>query len=145
MLIMSVMMATSPSVIAQTIQTTKTSTNPKDQITVDGLPQSIAINTKTNKIYVLNQLNGSVSVINSNSGEVKNVRIGNPYNNTSFSYFHDRDCLGQDCIKVDERNNMIYVANPQDNRVFVIDGTNDTVKSVLVGSHPDFILVSPYF
>ncbi len=136
---MSGIMVASESVIAQTIQTTKTSTNPKDQITIGGLPQGIAINTKTNKIYVLNQLNGSVSVINSNSGdEVKNIRIGNAYNNT-FS----RDCLGQDCIKVDDRYNMIYVINPLDNRVFVIDGTNDTVRSVSVGVHPDFILVSP--
>src|SRR5262249_54451013 len=109
------------------------STNPKDQITVDGLPQGIAINTVTNKVYVLNRANGTVAVIDSNSGEVKNIHVGNAYNWANYPCPH--------CIGVDSQNNKIYVANTGDNTVSVINGANDTVRTVPVGTQPNFVLV----
>src|SRR5262249_10499177 len=46
------------------------------QIMVGDDPVDIKINRDTNKIYVANAGSGSVSVINSDSGNIKDLRVG---------------------------------------------------------------------
>ena len=86
------------------------------QIKVGGSAEAIVVNEDTNKIYAYNPTNGTVSIIDSNSGStVKNIRvgkyssIGTPENNP---------------IAIDDSSNKVYVANAGSNTVFVIDGEN---------------------
>jgi DNA-binding beta-propeller fold protein YncE len=75
MVIMSVIILASKSVIAQTIETM----NPpaaSDQIQVGRDPQDIAVNTATNKIYILNAGDGTITVLDSKSGTVKTLNEG---------------------------------------------------------------------
>jgi len=125
-------MVASKSVIAQSIETLKAPRAP-DQLAVGGDPEGIAVNTATNKIYILNPGNGTVTVIDSKSGTIKNIPVGLGYSG-SCPY----------CIGVDSRKNKIYVANTISDTVSVIDGNSDTVqKTVPVGRYPTFILVTP--
>jgi len=128
MLLISVVMVASKSVIAQSIETLKAPRAP-DQLAVGGDPEGIAVNTATNKIYILNPGNGTVTVIDSKSGTIKNIPVGLGYSG-SCPY----------CIGVDSRKNKIYVANTISDTVSVIDGNSDTVqKTVPVGRYPTFI------
>ena len=68
-------MVTSKSVIAQSIQTMK-GPSASDQLLVGGDPEGIAVNAATNKIYILNPGNGTVTVLDSKSGIVKNIPVG---------------------------------------------------------------------
>jgi YVTN family beta-propeller protein len=126
---MSMIIVASKSVIAQSIETTQVS--PKGEIPEGGDPEGIAVNTASNKIYILNPTNGTVTVIDSKSGTIKNIPVG--LGSDSFCPY---------CIGVDSWNNKIYVANSESGTVSVIDGNNDTVKDTLqVGSKPTFVLV----
>jgi DNA-binding beta-propeller fold protein YncE len=92
-------MLASKSVIAQTIETMG-SPAALNQLPVGGDPEAIAVDTATNKIYILNPGEGTVTVFDSKSGTIKNISVG----------------LGRDegcpyCIEVDSRNNKIFVAN----------------------------------
>ena len=127
---MSMTMVASKSVTAQTIKDTS-GPNANDTLQVGGDPQGIAVNKATNKIYILKPLDGTVTVLDSKSGTVKNIPVGIG-NNASCPY----------CIGVDSMNNKIYVANGQSNTVSVIDGYSDTVKTIPVGRNPKFILVT---
>jgi YVTN family beta-propeller protein len=133
MLIMSVIMVAPKSVTAQTIQTLGVPTAP-DQLPIGGDPGSIAVNTKTNKIYILSPADGTVIVLDSKSGAEKNIHVGI---GTGF--------ICRYCIGVDSMNNKIYVANSLSNTVSVIDGNSDTVKKTIpVGQRPTFVLVTWY-
>jgi YVTN family beta-propeller protein len=46
------------------------------EITVGGNPVDIQINRETNKIYVANELSNSISMIDSESGNSKSIRVG---------------------------------------------------------------------
>jgi DNA-binding beta-propeller fold protein YncE len=94
MLIMSVIIIASESVTAKTIETMK-GPNAPDQLQVGR-----ALNFVTNKIYVLSPLDGTVKVLDSKSGTVKNIPVGTGY---------PASCLY--CIGVDFGNNKIYEAN----------------------------------
>jgi YVTN family beta-propeller protein len=93
-------------------------------------PGEVAVNSRTNKIYVANFESGTVSVIDSNSGSsTKNIRVETEPTS----------------IAVDEIHNKIYVANEGSNTVSVIDGYNDSqIRALTVGQSPSFIaLTSP--
>jgi YVTN family beta-propeller protein len=77
---------------------------------VDNNPVDITINNDTNKIYVANEGSNTVSVIDSNSGNTKSIRVG----------------LEPHSIAIDDEQNKIYVANMKSNTVSVIDGYNDS-------------------
>ena len=70
----------------------------------------VAVNPNTNKIYVANYINNTVSVIDGTTYTVKNVNVGNRPN----------------VIAVNPNTNKIYVANSFDSTVSVIDGSNNT-------------------
>jgi YVTN family beta-propeller protein len=133
MLIMSVIMVASKSVIAQSIETLRPTA--PDQLLVGGDPEGIAVNPVTNKIYILNPGNGTVTVFDSKLGTVKTIPVGLGYGDFSCPY----------CIGLDSRDNKIYVANALSDTVSAIDGNSDTVKKTIqVGKLPTFILVTPY-
>jgi YVTN family beta-propeller protein len=103
-----------------------------DQLQVGGDPEDIAVNTATNKIYILNPTNGTVTVLDSKSGTIKDIPVG-----------LGSDSLCPFCIGVDFLNNKIYVANSKSSTVSVIYGNNDTVKDTIhVGRGPTFVLVA---
>jgi len=96
------------------------------QIIVGSSPADIKVNIHTNKIYVANRESDSVSVIDSNSGNTKTIRVG----------------VEPRAIAVDGTSNKIYVVNERSNTVSVIDGYNDTkVLDIPVGRGPSAIAV----
>ena len=93
-------------------------------------PTSIAVDPKTNMVYVANFYDNTISVRDGNTNTVvKNVDVGHyPIRNSS----------------VDPKTNMVYVANFKDNTTSVISGlTNSVVKTVWVGGHPRGIDCDP--
>jgi YVTN family beta-propeller protein len=92
-------------------------------------PWDIAANPSTNMVYVTNQEDNTVSVINGSTDTVsKTIPVGS----------HP---LG---IAVNPDTNMIYATNYLDNTVSVIDGATNTVTSVIpVGGYPQGIAVNP--
>ena len=121
---MSVILVACNNVNAQTLDTItqqRESLENIPQIIVGNTPTDIQINNYTNKIYVANQGSNSVSVIDSNSGTTKTIRVG----------------LQPKSIAIDNDTNEIYVANALSNTVSVIDGYNDSkIKDIRVGYEP---------
>jgi len=128
-------MVASKNVTARSIETMKGPRAP-DQLQVGGDPEDIAVNQATNKIYILNPGNGTVTVFDSKSSTVKVIPVGLGDSGFGCPY----------CIAIDFRNNKIYVANSLSDTVSVIDGNSDTVKNTIpVGEYPTFILVEPTY
>lgn len=97
------------------------------QITIGQGPIDIQINEITNKIYVANGASDSVSVIDSNSGNMETIRVG----------------MYPMSIAIDRFANKIYVANYASKSVSVIDGYNDTkIRDIPVGSGPNYVVVN---
>ncbi|MGC1928493.1 MAG: hypothetical protein WA667_05920 [Candidatus Nitrosopolaris sp.] len=100
------------------------------QINLASQPQGIAVNEETNKIYIESVANGTVSVIDSNSGApVKKITVGKSNPGSEDTGF----------ITVDPYRNRIYVANTD--TVSMIDGNNDTVIQHFRAEHPASIMV----
>ena len=94
------------------------------QFTVGVFPVDIKINQYTNKIYVANQESDSVTVIDSDSGNTKSIRVG----------------AQPSSIAIDLKLHKIYVTNNGANTVSVIDGYNDSrIKDIPVGEVPTAI------
>ncbi len=92
------------------------------------LPQNLAVNRVTNKVYTANKIGNSVSVLNGKTGNVEDtIPVGKaPY-----------------YVGINEKTNKIYVPNNIDNTVSVINGTTGTVDTtVLVGSAPRAAVVN---
>jgi DNA-binding beta-propeller fold protein YncE len=85
-------------------------------IDVGGEPTSVAVNSVTGTAYVTDGATGTVSVIDSRSGEITALVVvgGVPSD-----------------IAVDDVTNRVYVANPDGGTVAVIDGTSNLVISVI--------------
>jgi YVTN family beta-propeller protein len=128
-IIISLVVMACNNVTAQTLETiTKKrkafENNP--QIEVGSKPGAIAVNPQTNKIYVVNSGESTVSVIDSNSGNIaKKIPVG----------------ISPTSIAVDTSGNKIYVANQNSSTVSVIDGYNDSeITKIRVGYSPQDIL-----
>jgi YVTN family beta-propeller protein len=100
-------------------------------IPVGNNPYTASVNLSTNKIYVANQVDNSVSVINGATGAViKTVPVQ----------------ATPSAMGIDPVRNIIYVANSGglNGSVTVIDGSNDTVLgTVPTGNSPQSIAVNP--
>lgn len=85
----------------------------------NGSPSSIAINQKTNLVYVSNRNGDSIVVINSTANEVmQTIPVG----------------YGPGDIAVNSNTNTIYVNRPGFGTVIVIDGkTNQIIKTIEIG------------
>ena len=91
-------------------------------VNVGGLPISVGVNAMTNKIYVANLQDDTVSVIDGATDTVTaTVNVGG----------------GPWGVGVNATTNKIYVANSADETVSVIDGATDTVTATVnVGNGP---------
>jgi YVTN family beta-propeller protein len=100
-----------------------------DTVDVGNGPRGIAVNSDTNRIYVANIFDNTVSVIDGTTNTViDTVDVGN----------------GPNGVGVNPATNRIYVTNLLDGTVSVIDGTTNTViDTVDVGDNPRGVGVNP--
>lgn len=83
-----------------------------------GFPTKIAINPKTNIVYILNYTGfGKVGVFNEATGDIQTIdpQIG-------------ESLIG---ITVNPETNRFYIANPTDRKITVIDGVSNSVLSTI--------------
>jgi YVTN family beta-propeller protein len=92
-------------------------------------PCAIAINTKANRIYVVNYADQSLTVIDGKDNHVlATLSVGN----------HPQ------AVAVDEAADKAYVVNVLDDSVTIIDGAKSSVASTIsVGKNPYGIVVDP--
>ncbi|MGC2607546.1 MAG: YncE family protein, partial [Silvibacterium sp.] len=85
-------------------------------------PCAVAVNHRTNTVYVLNYVDESVTVIDVSKGHaVATIHVGR----------HPQ------AIAVDEKTNLIFVANRLDSTVSVIDGSkNAVIANLKTGKNP---------
>ncbi len=84
-------------------------------------PNGVDVNSTTNRVYVANQSDGTVSVIDGGSNTVvSRVTVGS----------------SPGAVAVNSVTNKIYVANSGDATVTVIDGNTNSTTSVQVGTLP---------
>src|SRR6266487_3921378 len=92
-------------------------------IQVGTFPTVVAVNQTTNQIYVSNQANNSVSVIDGNTTlVVATVPVG----------------TWPQVVEVNSMTNMVYVANLLSNNVTVIDGKTNSIAATIAGLSAPF-------
>ncbi|MGC2111587.1 MAG: hypothetical protein WA655_18870 [Candidatus Korobacteraceae bacterium] len=95
-------------------------------IPVGVIPVAAAVNSSTNKIYVVNQNSNSVTVIDGASNATVTVPVGSTPQG----------------VDVNASTNKIYVTNEIGNTVTVIDGSNNATSTLGVGNHPVAVAVN---
>ncbi|MFB5600848.1 MAG: YncE family protein [Nitrososphaeraceae archaeon] len=105
----------------------------ENTINVSSYPTDIAVNENLNQIYVAHSQINNITIINSQNGDKKELSIGPVTDDSGIG------------ISVDELENKIYVTNPAEDRIDIIDPTNLTN---IVSLPPDFreptdIIVDP--
>jgi YVTN family beta-propeller protein len=98
-------------------------------ITVGRTPVGVAINNRTNMVYVTSFEEDSVNVISAQTNKViDNIIVGD----------------GQAGISINTKTNRVYIANSFDNSVCVIDGrTNQAITAIEVGNNTADVAVNP--
>lgn len=100
-------------------------------IAVGSKPFGIAVNTKTNKLYVTNTGSNDISVID---GARKSV----------VATITDPNAVLPIAVAVNPTTKTIYVANSQSNNITVIDAATDSVTATIpVGTAPSGVDVDP--
>jgi YVTN family beta-propeller protein len=101
-------------------------------------PQGVAVDPSTDKIYVVNKIPGTVSVINGATNTVTaTIVVG------SLGCILTSDCnpIG---VAVDPSTHKVYVTNSDDATVSVINGTTNTVVATIdVRNNPQAVAVDP--
>lgn len=98
-------------------------------IGVGGFPQGVAVNPATNRIYVANNLDGTISVLDGASNQVIHTIQG---------------LTGPFQIAVNPSTNRVYITEPQANTVAVINGQSNQVSALIPGfNSPVGIAVNP--
>ena len=94
-------------------------------------PQDVAVNTDSNKIYVIHQFPPSLSVIDGNNNNILNQNI--PLGKVPVD------------IAINTNSNKIYIANSGSGSVSVIDGKTDKLieEPIKVGGSPNTVAVNP--
>src|SRR5215831_11763481 len=99
----------------------------------------IAVNPTTNEIYVTNLGSNTVSKINSNTGNVTNIRFETSPNGTSPNGTSPNG-TSPNRIAINPETNKIYFANSGSNTVSVIDANNNNkLYDIAVGNYPSGI------
>ena len=97
-------------------------------IAVGNQPIYVAVDRETNRVYVSNQGDDTVSVIDGDSNTVlKTVRVGQFPNG----------------IAVNARTNTIYVANFKSGSLSILNGTTLTTSTLRLGGSPSKMAVNP--
>jgi len=102
----------------------------------------IAVNPTTNEIYVTNLGSNTVSKINSNTGNVTNIRFETSPNGTSPNGISPNG-TSPNRIAINPETNKIYVANSGSNTVSVIDGYDNKINYIPVKRYPTGIAINP--
>jgi len=101
-------------------------------INVGEWPDALAYDNVSKRLFVANNYNGNVSIINTTT---------NTLNKTSLSV-KQFDSL--DAIAYDAHSNEVYAADSGGNNITVWGAQNDTkLKTIEVGAYPDSIVVDP--
>jgi len=90
------------------------------------IPVALAINSTTNKIYVVNQNSNNVTVIDGATNGTAVVTVGQ----------------SPAALAVNPVTNKIYIANAGDNTVTVIDGATYSTVTVNIGNSPLAVAVN---
>jgi len=132
----------------------------KRTVKVGANPIALAIDRKTNKIYVANTGSGSISVIDGASDEVVatipgeahpyaiavNDITGTVYVTNTYSdavtvidvhtdTAHPLKVGGADGIAIDSRTNTIFLTHYEDPDLRLVDGATGSVRKISVGAH----------
>src|SRR5215831_45697 len=102
----------------------------------------VAVNPTTNEIYVTNLGSNTVSKINSNTGNVTNIRFETSPNGTSPNGTSPNGTY-PNRIAINPETNKIYVANSDSNAVSVIDGYDNKINFIPVKRYPTGIAINP--
>src|SRR6202050_3842734 len=107
------------------------SATPTDRPPATGLeisPRGIVENSATRRVYAVNSVKGSVTVIDEAAGSTKTLKVG----------------AEPEAIAVNPITNKIYVGNSGSGTVSVIDGVTDLVTATVpVGDMPYVVAVNP--
>jgi YVTN family beta-propeller protein len=90
------------------------------------IPKAVAVNPVTNKIYVANQSDTSVTVIDGATNATATINVGSTPN----------------AVAVNSATNKIYVVNSSRDSVTVIDADTNSTTSIAVGKHPSAVAVN---
>jgi YVTN family beta-propeller protein len=138
-------------------------------VPIGTLPEAVAVNPVTNKIYIANEGSANVTVIDGATNATTTVSTGshpvsvavNPLTNkiyvangTSASVTVIDGAtntvtatvtvgLNPCCVAVNPITNIIYVASEHDNNVTVINGATNNTTTVTVGTFPFGLAVNP--
>jgi YVTN family beta-propeller protein len=104
--------------VAQTVGT---------RIPVGTSPSAIAVNPVTNKVYVTNEADDTVTVINANDNSTKTVPVG------------DRPLW----IAINAETNRIYASNLTSANTSIIDGATDTVELTTTSGGGGWTAINP--
>jgi YVTN family beta-propeller protein len=97
-------------------------------IAVGNHPMYLAVDEETNRIYVSNQSDDTVSVINGATNQVLHtIKVGH----------------GPNGVAVNSRTNTIYVANLTGGSLSIVDGTKLTSSTLHLGFNPSKVAVNP--
>jgi len=97
-------------------------------VKVGAEPLAISINPQTNRVYVANSGNGTVSIIDGATDKViATVDVG----------------MLPTVIAVNSTNNKVYIARTFSNSMSIIDGASNTVATLEPGIQADAIAVNP--
>jgi YVTN family beta-propeller protein len=142
-------------------------TNATSTVRVGAGPRALAVNPVTNKVYVANGSDASVTVVDGATGDTETVRTGtdpvdvavNPLtnmiyvptlegrvavingwtNDTAFVAVGDTPVA----VAVNPVSNKVYVANSASDDVTIIDGYTNHTRTVAVGQDPVALAVNP--
>jgi YVTN family beta-propeller protein len=105
-----------PGFMTQTRIQARTQTRTRATIPTGQIPCSVAVNSRTNRIYVANYADDTITAIDGASGQV----IATPH-------------VGRrpQAVIVDPKSNLVFVANTSGNSVTVIDGSANRVLATL--------------
>ncbi len=105
-------------------------TNQVPHVIVRDGPSAIDVDNTAKKVYVVNQFNNTVSVIDENNDKnIANITVGE----------------GPSDIVVDSSTKKVYVANRESNTISVINENNyKNIDTILVGRGPSSIAIDPF-
>jgi YVTN family beta-propeller protein len=103
-----------------------TAQNLLNTIAVGNSPVALAVNTTTNKIYVVNQGSNNATVIDGVTNDTTTVPVG----------------ATPDAVAINPLTNKIYVANCTGGSVTVVDGQTNGMATVAAGSCPYAVAVN---
>ncbi|THU05069.1 YncE family protein [Lampropedia puyangensis] len=90
---------------------------------------ALGLNNATNTLYAGNTLDGSLSVVDANSGMVKGlIQLGEEKKNDKGEPYYDHTRK----VVVDSTRNRVFVTSPgQPGKVWIVDGTTNTVAHTI--------------